>query len=401
MTALIGWTRRFGMLFSVSAGWVRTAAAAGALLALAACAPNSVRTPLEPVMAAEAEAVGEQSRYGTLLRMAHSTRSAGDPAAAVQLYRQAVSIEPDRPEAYVLLGETLIELEAHQDAARALEQALKKDPKSVAANRGYGRALVALRRPESAIGHYRAAVELAPEDIQAWNGLGVAYDMAGDHVSAESAYRYGLKVAPDSMLLRNNLGLSLALAGRHDEAIEMLTSVVADPAARARHRQNLALAYGLNGDVAAAERISRVDLDDEAVKNNLAYYASIRAVDDQRVRAAAVGLQPPDRSSGRSDALANRKIEAVTLGGGGLELGLSASGRWFLDLGDHETASGASKAWRAMKSEHAELRGLNRLAGASSGAQPLLVGPVADAEQAESLCGSLRSRGASCRPVPL
>ncbi|MDX1542223.1 MAG: tetratricopeptide repeat protein, partial [Geminicoccaceae bacterium] len=223
------------------------AVAAGALLALVGCAPNTVRTPLEPTMHPEAQAAGEQSRYGTLLRMAQSTRGAGDPAAAVQLYRQAVTIEPGRPEAYVLLGETLIELEAYQDAARTFEEALAKDKESAAAHRGYGRALVALRRPESAIGHYRSATRLAPSDIQAWNGLGVAYDMAGDHASAEAAYRQGLEVAPDSMLLRNNLGLSLALAGRHDESIELLTSVVADPGARARNRQNLALAYGLKG----------------------------------------------------------------------------------------------------------------------------------------------------------
>lgn len=391
-----------GMLFK---GWTngpRMAAAACALLALSACAPNSVRTPLEPTMTAEAEAAGEQSRYGTLLRMARSTREGGDPAASVQLYRQAVALEPDRPEAYVLLGDALIELEAYQDAARTFEQAIAKDERSAAAHRGYGRALVGLRRPESAVGHYRSATELAPRDIQAWNGLGVAYDMTGEHASAEAAYRQGLQVAPDSILLRNNLGLSLALAGRHDEGIEMLSSVIAEPGARARNRQNLALAYGLKGDIAAAERISRIDLENDAVKNNLAYYQSIRAVDDRRIRAAAVGVQAPDRSSGRTDVAANRKIEAVSLGGGGLELGMASGGDWFLDLGDHASSSSAATAWRGMKDEHEDLlRGLTRLAGATSGPQPLLVGPVSNAARAKSLCGDLRSRGESCRPVPL
>ncbi|MDX1541726.1 MAG: hypothetical protein R3349_10015, partial [Geminicoccaceae bacterium] len=114
------------------------------------------------------------------------------------------------------------------------------------------------------------------------------------------------------------------------------------------------------------------------------------------------GVQAADRSSGQSDALANRKIEAVAFGAGGLELGLSASGRWFLDLGDHATASAAASTWRGMKSEHDDLLGgLTRLAGASSGPQPLLVGPINDAERAQSLCGSLRNRGEDCRPVPL
>ena len=390
------------MPLSVWSGRPGAVVAACALLALSACAPNTVRTPLAPAMrTSEAQAADEQSRYGTLLRMASSTRSAGDSAAAVQLYRQAVTIEPSRPEAYVLLGETLIELEAYQEAARTFEEALRKDAESSAAHRGYGRSLVGLRRPETAIGHYQAATTLAPQDIQAWNGLGVAYDMTGDHASAETAYRKGLDVAPDSMLIRNNLGLSLALAGRHDAGIEMLGSVVDDPGARARNRQNLALAYGLKGDLAAAERISRIDLANDAVENNLAYYASIRAIDDGRMRAAAVGVQAPDRSSGRTDDLANRKLEAVALGGG-LELGLSATGRWFLDLGDHASAGSAADAWRGIKDEHGDLLdGMGRLAAASGGAQPLLVGPVADAGRAQSLCSSLRSRGEACRAVPL
>jgi Flp pilus assembly protein TadD len=63
------------------------------------------------------------------------------------------------------------------------------------------------------------------------------------------------------MLLRNNYGLSLALAGNHDEALELLSAVVDEPGATARNRQNLALAYGLAGNLVAAERISRLDLD--------------------------------------------------------------------------------------------------------------------------------------------
>lgn len=378
------------------------AVAACALVALSACAPNTVRDPLQPRVAAEAGAAGEQSRYGTMLRMAASTRNAGDPAAAVQLYRQAIQTESSRPEAYVLLGETLIELEAYDDAARTFEAALQRDRDSLAAHKGYARAMVALKRPEVAINHYQAALKTDARDIQVHNGLGVAYDLAGDHAAAERAYRDGLELAPDSMLLRNNLGLSLALAGRHDEGIRMLRSVVDEPGARARNRQNLALAYGLKGDLVAAERISRIDLENDAVENNLAYYASIAALDDRRQRAAAVGVQAPEGAPASDDAVANRKLMAVALEGDGLELGLSPSGRWFLDLGDYGSAQTAAQAWRGLKSRHADLLGgYVRLAGVQAGAQPLLVGPVASAQRAESVCGGLRGRGQSCRAVPL
>jgi hypothetical protein len=44
---------------------------------------------------------------------------------------------------------------------------------------------------------------------------------------------------------------------------------------------------------------------------------------------------------------------------------------------------------------------LTRLAGVQDGSQPLLVGPIADAERAQSLCGTLRGRGQNCRALAL
>jgi Flp pilus assembly protein TadD len=387
------------MLCLVWSGRPAAGIAACALLALSACAPNSVRTPLESPVTAEAEAEGEQGRYGTLLRMASSTRENGDPAAAIQLYRQAITAEQERPEAYVLMGEALIELEAYQEAVRTFEEAIRKDANSAAAHRGYGRAMVALHRPEVAIGHYETATRLAPRDIQAWNGLGVAYDLAGEHAMAEATYRRGLEIAPDSMLLRNNLGLSLALDGRHDESIALLSSVMEEPGARARNRQNLALAYGLKGDLAAAERIGRIDLGNDEVENNLAYYASIRAVDDRRVRATAVGVQAPDRGDARDNEVANRKLAAVAMAGGGFELGSGPTGRWFLNLGEHMAAA---EVWRGLKNRHEDLLGeYTRLASTRSGTQPLLIGPISDAAEAQDLCASLKTRGESCSAIAL
>jgi tetratricopeptide (TPR) repeat protein len=239
-------------------------------------------------------------------------------------------------------------------------------------------------------------------DVPAHNGLGVAFDLAGQHEAAEAAYRAGLAVAPDSMLLRNNLGLSLALAGRHQESIAMLRAVVDEPGAKARNRQNLALAYGLAGDLVAAERISRLDLDEEAVQNNLAYYAALAAVDDRRKRAAALGVSPPELSDDTGEAEVARRLSAIALEGNGLELGLAPTGRWFVNLGDFSSSRQAASAWRQLRSQYNDLLGdLTRLAGVQDGQQPLLVGPLADAEQAQSLCGTLRGRGQHCRALAL
>lgn len=380
--------------------WPILAIAGGALLVVSACAPNrAVQPQMDPSLSS---AEREEGRYGTLLRLASSARAAGDPAAAVKIYQQAIQHERGRVDGYVLLGDTLIELGAHDAAATTYQEALQRAGDSVAAHRGYGRAMLGLNRPEAAIVHFQAALAKDRNDVQAHNGLGVALDLAGQPEAAEAAYRAGLEVAPDSMLLRNNLGLSLALAGRHAESIELLRAVVDEPGAKARNRQNLALAYGLAGDLVAAERIARLDLDEESVQSNLAYYAELAAVDDRRKRAAALGVHAPEVSDRPDDADNGRRLSALALGGHDLELGLAPTGRWFVNLGEYGSAGQAVSAWRNLRSQHGDVLGdLTRLAGLQDGSQPLLVGPLADADRAQSVCGTLRGRGQSCRALAL
>ena len=382
--------------------WPRLAVAVCALLGVVACAPNSARTPLEPRLAVATDGEREQGRYGTLLRLAASARAAGDRAAAVSLYQQAIADNRSRVDAYVLLGETLLEMEAFDDAASTFQEAMGHDRKSTAARRGYARAMLGLNRPEVAVLHYQAVLGDAPNDLQAHNGLGVAFDLAGQHEAAQDAYRSGLAIAPDSVLLRNNLGLSLALSGKHEEAIEILRALADEPGAKARNRQNLALAYGLAGDLTAAERVSRLDLDEESVQNNISYFAALAGLEDRRKRASVLGVHAPELTDSPADSDANRRLAAIALECDGLELGLSPTGRWFVDLGEYGSAERAAFAWRQLRMEHKDLLGqLSRLAGVEEGPQPLLVGPVAGADQAQNLCGNLERRGQRCRALPL
>jgi Flp pilus assembly protein TadD len=382
--------------------WPRLAVAVCALLGVVACAPNSARTPLEPRLAVAPDGEREQGRYGTLLRLAASARAAGDRAAAVSLYQQAIEHNRSRIDAYVLLGDTLLEMEAFNEAASTFQEAFGRDRNNTAAHRGYARAMLGLNRPEVAIIHYQAVLGQAPNDLQAHNGLGVAFDLAGQHDAAQDAYRAGLAIAPDSMLLRNNLGLSLALSGEYEQAIEMLRALADEPGAKARNRQNLALAYGLAGDLSAAERVSRIDLDEESVQNNISYFAALAAVEDDRKRASVLGVHAPELTDDPADTDANRRVAAIALEGDGLELGLSPTGRWFVELGEYGSAEGAATAWRQLRLEHQDLLGqLGRLAGVEDGRQPLLVGPVAGADQAQTLCGDLERRGQRCRALPL
>ena len=152
-------------------------------------------------------------------------------------------------------------------------------------------------------------------------GLGVAYDMIGDAREAQVHYRMGLQLAPNNVTLLNNLGLSLALSGDLPGSIDLLLRVVASAAATARHRQNLALAYGLSGQIEQAAAVARQDLDEEAVANNLAYYAILRGAiagwDLHPMESAALPRRTPN-----SDILRH-----LLVGEGILQLGETSPGR--------------------------------------------------------------------------
>ncbi len=215
-------------------------------------------------------------------------RDAGDVAGAIPFYRRAHQLDALQSTPLIRLALALHTLRAYEEAARTWRSALKLAPNNADALRGYGNSLIALNKPHLAIDQLRRSNEVE-EDLRAYNGLGVAYDMIGDARGAQVHYRMGLQLAPDNMPLLNNLGLSLALSGDFPESINLLLRVVASATVTARHRQNLALAYGLSGQIEEAAAVARQDLDEVAVANNLAYYAILRAETDPAARFAAIG----------------------------------------------------------------------------------------------------------------
>jgi Flp pilus assembly protein TadD len=81
----------------------------------------------------------------------------------------------------------------------------------------------------------------------------------------------------------------LALSGHFAEAIERLEAIVERPDAGVRHRQNLALAYGLGGFSERAQAVGLQDLDDLAVQRNMTLYRLIGDISGHAAKVAALG----------------------------------------------------------------------------------------------------------------
>jgi Flp pilus assembly protein TadD len=252
----------------------RFAAITLVVLASAGCEP--VPFHLDPLSVNGRDGGGTPPSYAALMRIGEAARSGGDFANAVSVFRRAAEIEPNASAPFAAIGDTLLATGAVNEAILAYNSALQRDRSNPAALLGLAKADLETGRPELALVPLATAMAQSPDSPRLLVLLGVAQDMTGRHQDAQSYYRRGLARAPGDAALTVDLALSLALSGDYPNAIAALQPVAMAPAASAQERQTLALIYGLDGSVAEAARLGRIDLDEASVEHNLAYYQTLR-----------------------------------------------------------------------------------------------------------------------------
>lgn len=252
--------------------------AIAAVLVVSACAP----------LAHHEGTVGGDS--AAMMRVGDTARDAGDPSVALLHYQRAHRLDPQNMATTIRIAQTFNQLGAYGAAGDAWGSVLHLEPRNFDALVGYGNTLTALQQPIAALEYFERS-QVHGETAAQLNGMGVAHDMLGNAVQAQDAYRRGLALEPGSLRLFNNLGLSLALSGGSTEAIKIFEGVVDMPGAGIRHRQNLALAYGVAGLSERARTVGEQDLDDLSVQRNLTFYRLIGDMRDHAAKVAAVGAR--------------------------------------------------------------------------------------------------------------
>src|SRR6266850_1922762 len=209
--------------------------------------------------------------YDTSVKQADEARKAGDLDAAMPLYGRALQAKPDGIEAKLGLGQVYLSAGAPDEAAALFRDVLDKKTSDQTARRGLAMALISMGQPDLAERQLEAALLADGRDYRTLNAYGVVLDMTGRHAEAQASYRQGIELAPDYLPLRNNFGLSLAISGQPEEAIGQLAPLATSRDADGRVRQNLALAYAMNGDLENCLLISRKDLSDQGAKRQHRY----------------------------------------------------------------------------------------------------------------------------------
>ena len=224
--------------------------------------------------------------YPAVMHIAAASRSAGDFANAVSLYRHAGTMEPSNPDPLAALGDTLLEMGKPDEAINSYNAALKLNARDQSALRGLATAYLKTGRPDLAANPLAIAYKDTPNDPKLLLLIGVSDDFIGQHANAQARYQQGLRLAPADRSLILNLSLSLALSEKFDEAIATLHPLAFSPGATPQERQTLALIYGLKGDQQSAMQLARMDLDTAAAQHNLAFYGTLhRLPPDARSRA--------------------------------------------------------------------------------------------------------------------
>lgn len=119
---------------------------------------------------------------------------------------------------------------------------------------------------------------LSTQQTENWDlhmTMGIAYDMLESYGQAWQAYLKAVNISPSNPAVVNNMALSAASSGRLDKAISILEEAPEHIRNLPRVRQNMALLYGVRGNYDKAESLSRMDLEEVDVRNNMKMYSRL------------------------------------------------------------------------------------------------------------------------------
>ncbi len=168
-----------------------------------------------------AVAVTEGNRLAHL-NLAEALSDRGD-RSALEHYRAAIAINPDWPDAYAGLGETLRQFGQSQEAVSVLEQALELAPDDPKIRFSLARSLSAAGRQDESLVHLEQVLEQDPEFAGAHQGLGVLLEQRGETARALEHYRRALALDPSRTELHariDRLRAALSAAGADPSRVD-------------------------------------------------------------------------------------------------------------------------------------------------------------------------------------
>lgn len=402
-------------------------ASCGGIL-LVACSYNSA-TPQE-VSAAQASPAAQEP--GGLMKIAGEMAAKGNHEGAIPLYRHLATTTRS-PEAMTGLADSLLALGNLESAYQILADLIADQPIKLSGTTyySYGKAALALGNFTAALDGFSRAATLLPSDPRPKSGKAIALAATGN-IDAAIAELQGA-ADPSSL---SNKALVLAATGKASAAIEILEPLLRSGYAQARDRQNLAMAYLLDGQEERAFQVARLDLDAVSVNETFTFYRSLASLAyAERMQALVTGTIDPEwtkakvanlsleETTGRQMAAqrmvaekpapklaaavkVEKKVTPANYEPGDVPPLLEPEG-WALQIGAYRTLKRLTTGWAILYERNIDiLKDIpprrserdfgTRSEGPSGFYFRLNAGPLKTLAEAKTLCTELRKRGTSC-----
>jgi adenylate cyclase len=138
---------------------------------------------------------------------------------AVELAQKAISLDPNDPRHYGLLGNVYVMKRNYDKAIAEGEKAVALDPGGADVHAWLGMSLNYADKPKEAIPLFEKAIRLNPNG-PTWyfHNFGHSYRMTGQYQEAITQYKKALRVAPNNIWAHLSLAATYSLLGRDEEA---------------------------------------------------------------------------------------------------------------------------------------------------------------------------------------
>lgn len=171
-----------------------------------------------------------------------------DWTGAEREFRQAISLNPDYPDAYVLYAWYLVDMGRSDEAVKMAAKAQSVDPLSSIASLGPGAISLFTQHWDAAIKQLQGAVDLDKTYWLTSCFLGRAYEAKGAFPQATAAFREAQKLDPEHSEIWSALGHAYAVSGNRDGARKILDHLNDASQSSYVASYNVAIVYAGLGD---------------------------------------------------------------------------------------------------------------------------------------------------------
>lgn len=214
-----------------------------------------------------------------------------------------------RPEFYYQLGEGLRNSGKDAEAVTAYREAIRRDPRMVAAQQGLGVALRRIGRADEAVETLRRATREAPNNPSVWHELGLAYQAQGKLAEAVSAIKQAIALHADLPEPHSNLGIVLLASTDVKNAENEFREAIRIQPDYADAHGNLANLLAGKGDVKSARHhfsaALRFKPKDAAIRYNFAVALGRAREFDEAQRQLEAALAADPKLADAHELLAN------------------------------------------------------------------------------------------------